>query len=55
MSDLVGNPEDRFSRVTAQMIKHYFARFDHLNVTVDVFDMVILAVDELFSFVVCPN
>ena len=39
MSDLVGNPEDRFSRVEAQII--------------DVFDMVDSAVYVLFSFVVC--
>ena len=35
MSDLVGNPEDRFSRVTAQII-------------IDLFDMVISAVCVVF-------
>ena len=42
MSDLVGNPEDRFSRVAA-----HFVLIGTLNlnyITIDIFDMVISAV-----------
>ena len=41
MSDLVGNPEDRFSHVAAQMIKHYFVTTEHFNNITDIFGMVI--------------
>ena len=56
MSDLVGNPEDRFSCVAAQMIEHYFATIVTLNgIIIYSFVMVVAGVCMLFSLLVCVN
>ena len=44
VSDMVGNPEDRFSRVAAQMLIEFFVRFVHIYKIIFIFSLVNLRI-----------
>ena len=49
MSDLVGNPEDRFSHVAAHLILSLY-NIDTLNIGLKKFDIESLIIDKMTAF-----